>query len=106
MLILEALNALSLTPSETKHSVHVELVSFIIVLCSHRWVRPMPVHRATDTSNSKPVASISDHSTPVCGQIKVLTCIPTHSFDKKHDRSKHWGRSQLNPATLVGYLCY
>ena len=36
----------------------------------------------------------------------ILTCIPTHSFAKIHDRSKHWGRSQLNPTTLVGYLCY
>ena len=31
----------------------------------------------------------------------ILTCIPTHYFDKKHDRSKHWGRSQLNPSTLI-----
>ena len=27
----------------------------------------------------------------------ILTCIPTHNFDKKHDRSKYWGISQLNP---------
>ena len=25
---------------------------------------------------------------------------------KKHDRSKHWSISQLNPTTLIGYLCY
>ena len=36
----------------------------------------------------------------------IPTCFPTHSFSKKHDRSKHLGRSQLNPTTLVGYLCY
>ena len=40
----------------------------------------------------------------------ILSCIPIdHEYQYivliKHNESKHWGRSHLNPTTLVGYLC-
>ena len=38
--------------------------------------------------------------------IKIFTYIPIHCFDKKQDRSTHWGRSQSTPTTCVGYPCY
>ena len=63
------------------------------------WVYMVVIPRTITSYCPVDINGHSTHQVVYSKHTYIIICIPTHSFDKKHDRSKHWDISQLNPTT-------